>query len=41
MDVFKKRIDELRVIREQSSRPQLAAIPHLFAQITQPVTTQR
>ncbi|MBE6271403.1 MAG: class I SAM-dependent DNA methyltransferase [Prevotella ruminicola] len=32
-----KRIDELRVIREQSARPQLAAIPHLFAQITQPL----
>ena len=34
---FAKRINELRVIREQSSRPQLAAIPHLFAQITQPM----
>ena len=32
-----KRIDELKVIREQSARPQLAAIPHLFAQITQPL----
>ena len=36
---FKKRIEELEIIREQSSRPQLAAIPHLFAQITQPMGT--
>ena len=36
---FKKRIEELKIIREQSSRPQLAAIPHLFAQITQPMGT--
>jgi len=36
---FKKRIAELKIIREQSSRPQLAAIPHLFAQITQPMGT--
>ena len=34
---FVKRINELRVIREESSRPQLASIPHLFAQITQPM----
>lgn len=34
-----KRIKELKVIRENSSRPQLAAIPHLFAQITQPMGT--
>ena len=34
---FKRRIDDLKVIRENSSRPQLAAIPHLFAQITQPL----
>ena len=34
---FKKRIAELKVIREDSSRPQLASIPHLFAQITQPM----
>lgn len=34
---FKKRIVDLRVIREESSRPQLADIPHLFAQITQPI----
>ena len=36
---FRKRIEELKVIREQSSRPQLASIPHLFAQITQPMGT--
>ena len=34
---FVKRINELRIIREESSRPQLATIPHLFAQITQPM----
>ena len=34
---FKKRIAELKIIRKESSRPQLAAIPHLFAQITQPL----
>ena len=34
---FNKRIEELKVIREKSSRPQLASIPHLFAQITQPM----
>ena len=34
---FDKRIEELRIIREQSSRPQLAVISHLFAQITQPM----
>ena len=32
---IKKRIDSLREIRAKSSRPQLAEIPHLFAQITQ------
>lgn len=37
IEEFRKRIKELKVIREQSSRPQLAAIPHLFAQITQPL----
>jgi len=31
-----ERVDKLRAIREESSRPQLAEIPHLFAQITQP-----
>lgn len=34
---IKKRIEELRIIRKNSSRPQLASIPHLFAQITQPM----
>ena len=32
-----RRIEELREIRKKSSRPQLAEIPHLFAQITQPL----
>lgn len=36
---IRKRIRELREIRTNSSRPQLAAIPHLFAQITQPMNT--
>jgi hypothetical protein len=31
-----KTVNEVRIIRENSSRPQLAKIPHLFAQITQP-----
>ncbi len=30
------RIEKIRKIRQESSRPQLANIPHLFAQITQP-----
>ncbi len=30
------RVDNVKKIREKSSRPQLAKIPHLFAQITQP-----
>lgn len=34
---IKERIDRLRKVRLESSRPQLAAIPHLFAQITQPM----
>jgi hypothetical protein len=34
---LRQRIEELKVIREKSSRPQLASIPHLFAQITQPL----
>lgn len=34
--MIKKRICELKKIREESSRPKLAEIPHLFAQITQP-----
>ena len=32
-----ERINNLRDIRKKSSRPQLASIPHLFAQITQPM----
>ena len=31
-----ERVKNVKVIREKSSRPQLAQIPHLFAQITQP-----
>ena len=34
---IKQRIDDLRIIREKSSRPQLATTPHMFAQITQPM----
>jgi type II restriction/modification system DNA methylase subunit YeeA len=34
---FTKRIEEIKAIRKKSSRPQLADIPHLFAQITQPI----
>lgn len=30
------RVQKVKTIREKSSRPQLAQIPHLFAQITQP-----
>lgn len=30
------RVQKVKAIREKSSRPQLAEIPHLFAQITQP-----
>ena len=33
---LKKIVEEVREIRLKSSRPQLAEIPHLFAQITQP-----
>ena len=36
MPLVFQRVNELREIREKSSRPQLAEIPHLFAQITQP-----
>lgn len=36
MPLVKQRVNELKEIREKSSRPQLASIPHLFAQITQP-----
>ena len=31
-----ERVQKVKEIREKSSRPQLASIPHLFAQITQP-----
>ncbi|MDR1867105.1 MAG: N-6 DNA methylase [Treponema sp.] len=31
-----RRIETVRALREHSSRPRLAAFPHLFAQITQP-----
>lgn len=31
-----QRVQNVKSIREKSSRPQLASIPHLFAQITQP-----
>lgn len=34
---FRDRIESVRAIRQKSSRPKLAAIPHLFAQITQPL----
>lgn len=37
--ILSKRVNELRIIRENSSRPKLANIPHLFAQITQPKDT--
>lgn len=37
IEEFRKRIDEVREIRLQSSRPQLADTPQLFAQITQPL----
>jgi hypothetical protein len=33
-----KRVQNVKAIREKSARPQLANIPHLFAQITQPKT---
>lgn len=36
LPLVKERVDQLKDIREKSSRPQLANIPHLFAQITQP-----
>lgn len=35
--LIKDRIDRLYEIRKKSSRPELASIPHLFAQITQPL----
>jgi hypothetical protein len=36
LPLVKERIENVKRIREKSSRPQLANIPHLFAQITQP-----
>ena len=33
---IKDRIERLKIVRENSSRPELASIPHLFAQVTQP-----
>ncbi len=36
MPLVAERINKLRKIRQDSARPQLARIPHLFAQITQP-----
>lgn len=35
LPLIKKRVEELKHIREESSRPELAKISHLFAQITQ------
>ena len=37
IDEFRSRIADLHAIRLKSSRPQLAEISHLFAQITQPM----
>lgn len=37
IDEFKRRIKELREIRLNSSRPQLAEVSHQFAQVTQPL----
>lgn len=36
LPLISQRIEDLRKIRLDSSRPQLANIPHLFAQVTQP-----
>jgi hypothetical protein len=36
LKLVKERVENVQKIREKSSRPQLANIPHLFAQITQP-----
>lgn len=36
LNFVKRRVENVKRIREKSSRPQLAQIPHLFAQITQP-----
>ena len=37
IDEINRRINEVKLIREKSSRPKLASISHLFAQITQPM----
>ncbi|MDM1493745.1 class I SAM-dependent DNA methyltransferase [Acinetobacter indicus] len=34
--LIRQLIEEVKIIRQNSSRPNLASIPHLFAQITQP-----
>lgn len=36
LPLVKDRVNNIRELRLQSSRPQLAEVPHLFAQITQP-----
>lgn len=36
LELVLQRVENVKKIREKSSRPQLALIPHLFAQITQP-----
>ncbi len=36
LPLVKERVDKNEIVRLNSSRPQLAQIPHLFAQITQP-----
>jgi hypothetical protein len=36
LELVLQRVENVKKIREKSSRPQLAMIPHLFAQITQP-----
>lgn len=36
LPLVKQRVQEVKAIREKSSRPQLSETPHLFAQITQP-----
>jgi hypothetical protein len=36
LPLVKERVDNNEIVRLNSSRPQLAEIPHLFAQITQP-----
>ncbi len=36
LPLVKERVNNIRELRLQSSRPQLAEVPHLFAQITQP-----